>query len=609
MAVPVETAIVETRSWLAVDGPLDADQSHRRFAKAVSRANTDANAWESGIISTRRGDHPREYRSWVTSYTSRSPPRAPITTGPRSPRSLRLPGSMNLRTKLIFSFGIVAAIPLVGGAIGLFAHRDATQSAEALLAAGRSTRMLVDLARGAEVAFKVQVQEWKNVLLRGHDPAAFEKHFAGFQRSEQATQKALAELSGHASELQLDRGRFESARRAHAELGARYRGALQGFDRSQVTSARQVDTAVNGADRRFTEELEAMTAAVIRQSEEIMDREVQRLERRGRVLGLLMSVGTIVGVALGGAFGWLTSLAVTRHVRGVAQRMWDGTLEIAAAAGQVATSSQSAAKSSSEQAAAVEESAAVLTEVNAAVKQNAKHAATAREISSASRKSADLSAAEASEMQAAMQAIGVASGNIAKIVKSIDQIAFQTNILALNAAVEAARAGEAGAGFAVVADEVRSLAQRSAQAARETAQMIEDATAKSARGGEIASRVGRSLHELIENTRRTDELIAQIAAGSDEQATGLGQAVASTTRIDRLTQDNAATAEQTASAAEALDEQMRRLRTELSLLLGEGVHESVVSAQQVQRPSSDSTSQRPARRPHEDRVGAEIGSN
>lgn len=509
---------------------------------------------------------------------------------------------MNLRTKLIFAFGIVAAIPLVGGGIGIYAHRDASHSAHALLEAGLAARALVDRARAAEVTFKTQVQEWKNVLLRGNNSAAYEKHLAAFEQAERSTQQAIAAVSQLGGKLGLEAEQLEPVRKSHADLGAKYRAALPRADRRDPESLRAVDHALVGVDRAVAKALADVVAVAVARSDEFLRVEQQRIERRGRVLTWLMIIGTAIGVSLGAAFGLMTSVAVARHIRTVARRMWDGTVEMAAAAGQVAGSSQNAARASSEQAAALEESAAVLTEVSATVKQNATHAQAAREISSASRKSADVSATEVQEMQAAMQAIGAASANVAKIVKSIDDIAFQTNILALNAAVEAARAGEAGAGFAVVAEEVRSLAHRSAQAARETAQMIEDATTKSARGGEIADRVGRSLHELIENTRRTDELIAQIAAGSNEQASGLDQAVASTTRIDQLTQDNAANAEQTATAAQQLDRQMRQLKEELSLLLGEqaaagAVAEETPASASMMARSGDQTGTRSISRP------------
>ena len=166
-----------------------------------------------------------------------------------------------------------------------------------------------------------------------------------------------------------------------------------------------------------------------------------------------------------------------------------------------------------------------------------------------------------------MDAIKEASNNIAKIIKSIDEIAFQTNILALNAAVEAARAGEAGMGFAVVADEVRNLAQRSAQAARETAAKIEDSITKSDRGVQISLQVTRSFEEIMETVRKVDDLVANIASASKEQSDGIGQVSTAITEVDKVTQSNAANAEESAAAALELNAQGDALKEALNKMM------------------------------------------
>jgi methyl-accepting chemotaxis protein len=162
-------------------------------------------------------------------------------------------------------------------------------------------------------------------------------------------------------------------------------------------------------------------------------------------------------------------------------------------------------------------------------------------------------------MTAAMDGIKTSSAEIAKIIKTIDEIAFQTNILALNAAVEAARAGEAGAGFAVVAEEVRALAQRSATAARETAAKIEVALQKSNEGATTSVEVARMLSDIVEQVRTMDTLVVEIAKASVEQSQGLDQITKAMTEMDRVTQANAATAEESAGVAHELSTQSVQL--------------------------------------------------
>jgi methyl-accepting chemotaxis protein len=170
------------------------------------------------------------------------------------------------------------------------------------------------------------------------------------------------------------------------------------------------------------------------------------------------------------------------------------------------------------------------------------------------------------EMNTAMHAIEASSAEVAKIVKNIDEIAFQTNILALNAAVEAARAGEAGAGFAVVADEVRSLAQRSAAAAKETADKIEAAIINSKRGSSSCEKVGDSLAEIVQKVAAADGLVAEIATAAKEQSQGIQQVGVAMTQMDKVTQGNAASAQQSASAAEELNSQAHHMQENVRAL-------------------------------------------
>lgn len=169
-------------------------------------------------------------------------------------------------------------------------------------------------------------------------------------------------------------------------------------------------------------------------------------------------------------------------------------------------------------------------------------------------------------MQQAMQTIKSASDDITKILKTIDEIAFQTNILALNAAVEAARAGEHGAGFAVVAEEVRALAQRSALAARETAAKIEHSVLQSTHGVQISAEVAKSFSEIQGRIQELDTLVAEIAAASGEQNQGIEQVSTAVSQMDKVTQSNAGSAEETAAAAEELNGQSVMLKEAVAQL-------------------------------------------
>ncbi|MBN2427977.1 MAG: methyl-accepting chemotaxis protein, partial [Deltaproteobacteria bacterium] len=234
--------------------------------------------------------------------------------------------------------------------------------------------------------------------------------------------------------------------------------------------------------------------------------------------------------------------------------------QISSGSSQISDASQSLSQGATEQASSLEEIASSMTEMGSQTKQNADNATQASQLSGHSRDAAEKGNQQMQEMIKAMDEINESGQNISKIIKVIDEIAFQTNLLALNAAVEAARAGQHGKGFAVVAEEVRNLAARSAKAARETADLIEGSVQKAGNGVDIAQRTGEALKEIVCGVSKTTDLVAEIAAASNEQAEGIDQISQALNQIESVVQQNTANAEESAAASEELASQAEQLK-------------------------------------------------
>ncbi|MET0858557.1 MAG: methyl-accepting chemotaxis protein [Telluria sp.] len=502
--------------------------------------------------------------------------------------------------------GFFALALLITGFGGWQALRSANDRGALAMQQAAMLTDAVDTARNAQVLFKIQVQEWKNILLRGNDPAQLEKYTKSFIDSADKTSAGLAKVKLLLERLDMRSPLVDEAISEHAQLGTKYLAALKQYDSANNDSFKIVDGLVKGMDRAPTKKIDDIVVHIQAGVRTV----TARLDAEKAAAQHSASLGLAAVLAVTGALGAAIMIGLVRSITGplndavnIARRVAEGDLSIhidahgndeigmllaslkrmhdslASIVGKVRQATDAIGVSSreiaqgnydlsartEEQASSLEQTASSMEELTSAVQQNGASAQQASVLADQAAGVARRGGTAVAQMIETMGSINASSRKIVDIIGVIDGIAFQTNILALNAAVEAARAGELGRGFAVVASEVRNLAQRSAAAAREIKQLNGESVVSVDAGSKLVVETSSTMDDIVTSVQKVNTLIADIALASGEQNIGIGQINDAIAHMDSVTQQNAALVEEAAAAADAMQRQASGLQEAVSV--------------------------------------------
>lgn len=494
---------------------------------------------------------------------------------------------------LLLSALVILGLCLLGGSAYFQIRQFNAIVAETNLHVQRRSDILVEIQESA-ISFKTQVQEWKNILIRGNDPDRFTKHVDGFSQAEKIVQEHLSNAITLQKEEGVSSDIAEKLKAEHEKLGRNYREALKRFDQKDPGTGMVVDRSVSGMDRATASQMEELAAATSAGFENYLLESDKKTET---VYNTTVSILAIICVAasviiigvmtfifrdmfktLGGepaytadvvsqvANGFLnieiqlkqgdqTSLLASvenmrKQLAEIIGEVCSSADALSSASEEVNATAQSLAKGASVQAASVEETSASMEQMSASISQNTENAKITDGM-------AQKAAREAASGGEAVMGTVQAMQKIAERISVIDDIAYQTNLLALNAAIEAGRAGEHGRGFAVVASEVRKLAERSQVAAQEIGTLALDTVKR-------AEKAGTMLNEMVPAIRKTADLVQEISAASAEQNSGVAQINGAIGQVSQTMQQNAAASEELSSTSEEMSAQAIRLQESMT---------------------------------------------
>ena len=508
--------------------------------------------------------------------------------------------SLSIKAKIILLQTITAVLLLT---VAITANKIISRNSEDSFDRIEKNIKIMNSLSVIKVTFGKEIQEWKNILIRGEDKAALKKHSEGFTHEINAIEtesKALRTFLGEEETKYLD-----SFTKEQDVLKEKYMHAKNEFITDTVFKPHDADKSVKGLDRNVLENLNKLSTFLetrISDNQKISLAKMKKTENVTVITMVVITIGCFIA-------GFYFSKFLTKELSIVASKVNNGSNHIEEVVLSLSGASTNLSSSIAEQSAAVQETTAAVEETRASVMSNADNAKKSSEQSEESKnlvmkgkgavENVINSINEMSDANLAMikqvDENNIKFGEIINVIKEISQktqvindIVFQTKLLSFNASVESARAGEHGKGFAVVAEEVGNLAQMSGNSAKEITELLDisvrkveetinnsklkmnvviDLSKEKIQNSSVSAQMcDEVLDEVIKKVSQVDTYIHEISSSSSEQSTSIGEISKAMNELDAASHLNNQASNQVASSADQLKSQVEEFRHLVSIL-------------------------------------------